>query len=108
MLSPKVMLMSTVHATAESHVVIHGPAAAGDHVDAHALYYHQRPCRFSWPMPQSEAMLMSVAHAATMGTVGVMAHVAQKVMFLSVVCAAVKSHMTAYSPFCLQKLCGSP
>lgn len=81
MLSPEIMLMSTVHATAESHVVIHGPAETGGHVDAHALCYHQRPCRFAWSVPQSEAMLMSVVDAATMGHVGVMAHIALEVMF---------------------------
>ena len=73
--------MSTVHATAESHVVIHGPAAAGGHVDAHALCYHQRPCRFPWSVPQSEAMLMSVVHDATRGHVGVMTHIALEVKF---------------------------
>lgn len=108
MLSPEVMLTSTGQATAEIHIVIHSPAAAGGHVDAHALCYHQRPCRFPWSVPQSEAMLMYVVHAATMGTVGVIAHVALEVMFFSVACAAVKSHKSVYSPFCLQKLCGSP
>lgn len=68
-----------------------------------------RPMLASMFLSPPETMLTSVGHAASMGHVFVMTHVAfLGSMLLSVACDAARGYECACSPSCLHKLCGSP
>lgn len=70
---------------AEDHVLVYGPALARDHVYAHVLSYHWRPCVYLESVLSREATLMSMAKLPV-GTI-----------FLSVACVTVEAMLMIWA-----------